>query len=153
MLTHLCQELYRLGILYDEDNIAESNTVSCDVPIEQSVPMFILRHGKPRRSTRRSTPRSLPLLLSFSDLSDDADIARLLSSPLPHKSTIQHRITIRSPPPISDIPQSLPPSPASALPVLSTSPNDTISLHDDSPSEDWTFITALRNTATPTPPF
>lgn len=163
MLTHPRQELYRMGILYnDQDNTAqdsESNTVSCDLPVERSVPVFVLRHGKPRRSRRRSTAwRSLPLYLSFSGLSDDSDIARLLSPPsTPYKSTIQHRITIRTPPITTDIPQSLPPTPL-ALASVSTSAsrfdNDTlpISLVHDFPSGDWTFVTPSHPTAdTPTP--
>ncbi|KAE8451949.1 hypothetical protein EG329_002113 [Mollisiaceae sp. DMI_Dod_QoI] len=89
--------LYRMGIFYNDDEDitqdSQPNTVSCDVPVQQSIPLFIIRHGKPKRSRRCSTWRSIPLYLSFSELSDDAAVARLLSqspstSPTP---TIQHR--------------------------------------------------------------
>lgn len=119
------QELHRMGILYnDDEDIAQdskSNTVLCDVPVQQSVPMFIIRHGKPKRSRRRSTWHSLPLYLSFSGLSDDADIARLSSTPIttPPIPTIQHRtkIPLMSLKTDIDILQSLPapPSPSSAF--------------------------------------
>ncbi|PMD58206.1 uncharacterized protein K444DRAFT_439546 [Hyaloscypha bicolor E] len=92
-------ELRRMGILYVGEDIAvdsESNTIVCGVPVESSGPMFSIRQGKPRRS-RRSTWRSLPLYLSFSDLSNDADIARLLSFSTPPTPTIQHRpLTIQT---------------------------------------------------------
>jgi hypothetical protein len=112
MLTHARQELYRMGILYD--NKDEDNTVTCEVPFEQAPPVFILRHRKAKRSRRRSTWRSLPLYLSFSSLGDDADIARLLSPSItdtPTPMTIQHR-ELPSTPISTDIPQSLPPTPA-----------------------------------------
>lgn len=151
-----------MGILYnDEDNTAqdsESNTVSCDLPVEHSIPVFVLRHGKPRRSQRRSTAwRSLPLYLSFSGLSDDSDIARLLSPPPnSHKSTIQHRITMRTPPISTDIPQSLLPTPLALASVSNSALFDkdtpSISLLHDFPSGDWTFVTPSHPAAdTPTP--
>merc|ERR1712000_388887 len=135
-------ELYRLGILYNDNedfaqNSPDSNTISCDVPIEPSVPMFILRQGKPRRSRRRSNWRSLPLYLSLSSLSDDADIARLLSlSPFP---TIQHRLS--TPTHFdTDILQSLPP--LSQQNILDFNSN----------SGDWTFIhTPHPTNPSPTP--
>jgi len=156
-------ELYRLGILYNDNedfaqNSPDSNTISCDVPIEPSVPMFILRQGKPRRSRRRSNWRSLPLYLSLSSLSDDADIARLLSlSPFP---TIQHRLS--TPTHFdTDILQSLPP-PALEFPHHNDNDkDDTISipplsqqniLDFNSNSGDWTFIhTPHPTNPSPTP--
>jgi len=150
MLTHLRQELYRLGILYnDEDNIqdSESNITLCDVPLEQSVPMFILRHKQPKRSRRRPVQSSpLPLYLSFSCLSDDSDIARLLSPSVSHTPTIQHReITLPTPT------LSLPPTLAlessihffDNTPVISTTPHLI--------TEDWTFINTGHHTPTATP--
>ncbi|KAH7418393.1 hypothetical protein BKA64DRAFT_700917 [Cadophora sp. MPI-SDFR-AT-0126] len=153
-------ELYRLGILYnDNEDLAqdsESNIIACDVPTEPSVPMFIFRQGKPRRSRRRPNWRSLPLCLSLSSLSDDADIARLLSlSPFP---TIQHRLTTLAPTPM-DIPQSLPP-PAMESPYHDDNDN-TISISSPPPpqqyildfnSGDWTFIHTPHHTdPSPTP--
>lgn len=149
-----------MGILYEDENIAhdsESNTVVCDVPVEQSVPMFIVRHGKPRRSRRRSTWRSLPLYLSFSDLTSDAEIARLLSPSNSHTPTIQHRdLTIGIPTHINTdidtiIPQSLPPTPAFSGSMHGLNPidntpvsplNSILAQH----TGDWTFITATHNT-------
>ena len=90
MLTHPRQELFRLGILYDhekdivQDSLDESstNTVSCNV-LSTICPLFVVRPGRPKRSPRHfrsnSAWRSLPLYLSFSGLSEDAEIARLLS--------------------------------------------------------------------------
>lgn len=168
----LRQELYRMGTLYndDEDIVSDSlsNSVSCDVPVQQSIPMFIIRHGKPKRSRRsRSSWRSsLPLYLSFSGLSDDADIARLLSpsTNTTYTSTIQHRTKI----PLSsqhtdiDIPQSLPaPSelafwsgslhqsisrdntPAPVPISIPVRPSHSFNLND---SEDWTLIHPTHTT-------
>jgi hypothetical protein len=154
-LTHPRQELYRMGILYDEESIAhdsESNTIVCDVPVGQSIPMFSVRLGKPRRSRRRSTWRSLPLYLSFSDLSNDADIARLLSPSVLHTPTIQHRdLTIQTHNMDNDtsIPQSLPPTPAfsgfiHSLHLVDNTPISNSILHQH--PGDWTFITAPHNT-------
>jgi hypothetical protein len=156
MLTHLRQELYRLGILYnDEDNIqdSESNITLCDVPLEQSVPIFTLRHKQPKRSRRRPVRSSpLPLYLSFSCLSDDSDIARLLSPSVSHTPTIQHRdITL----PTStasgiDTPQSLPPTSAleSSIHFLDNTP---ITSTPHLIREDWTFINTGHHTPTATP--
>ncbi|KAL2074756.1 hypothetical protein VTL71DRAFT_8535 [Oculimacula yallundae] len=144
-------ELYQLGILYnDNDDLAqdtESNTIACDVPIQQSVPMFIFRQGKPRRSRRRSNWRSIPLYLSLSSLSDDADIARLLT--LPPTPTIQHRL-ISTP---MDIPQSLPP-----LALEFPNHDNTISMSSphqfhDFNSGDWTFIHTPDHADLSTTPF
>ncbi|KUJ21109.1 uncharacterized protein LY89DRAFT_426969 [Mollisia scopiformis] len=150
-----------MGILYKDDEdiaqVSKSNTVSCDVPVQHPVPMFIIRRGKPKRSRRRSTWRSLPLYLSFSGLSDDADIARLLSpstttSPIP---TIQHRtkIPLMSSNTDIDIPQSLPAPLSSAFGSGSLQgshflDNTTFSISIPEPHSfdtisntgDWTFI-------------
>jgi len=161
-----------MGILYnDDEDIArdsQSNTVLCDVPVQQTVPMFIIRPGKPKRSRRRSTWRSLPLYLSFSGLSDDADIARLLlpSTTLP-TPTIQHRTKI----PLTslkidiDIPQSLPAPPSSAFGSGSLHgshflENTTFSISIPSPhsfdttsnSGDWTLIQTPQHDSTSTTP-
>jgi hypothetical protein len=149
MLTHPCQELKALGILCDDND--EENTVACEVPSEQACPTFILRHRKatPRR---RSTWRSLPLYLSFSNLGDDADIARLLSPSVSNPSTtmtIQHH-ELATPPNTTDIPQSLPPTPALESASVNGSkhliPNTPIekpptqSLPPNTTGEDWEFI-------------
>ena len=147
-----------MGILYDEHLAfdSESNTIVCSAPIESSVPMFSIRQGKSRRSRRSSSWRSLPLYLSFSDLSNDADIARLLSPSIPPTPTIQHRdLTIQT---LlnTDIdvktPQSLPPTPALPGSLLSDLVDGLI---DNTPNShailtqrigDWTFITTPHNT-------
>ncbi|KAK0124486.1 hypothetical protein ONS95_009438 [Cadophora gregata] len=156
-------ELYRLGILYnDNEDLAQdsdSNTIACDVPIEPSVPMFIFRQGKPRLSRRRSNWSSLPLYLSLSSLSDDADISRLLSlSPFP---TIQHRLTQAPTTTSTDIPQSLPTS-ALEFPYHDVNNDNTHSISSaqqhqhqhilDFNSGDWTFIhTPHHADPSPTP--
>jgi hypothetical protein len=154
MLTHLRQELYRLGILYnDEDNIQDPELyiTLCDVPLEQSVPIFILRYKQPKRSRRRPVRSSpLPLYLSFSCLSDDSDIARLLSPSVSHTPTIQHR-EITLPTSIASVIQSLPPTLAlessihflDNTPIISTTPHLI--------TEDWTFINTGHHTPTATP--
>lgn len=137
-----------MGILYHDENVQEEpNSVACDIP---STPMFFLRPSKSSRRTRRSKLRDLPLYLSMSDLSHDADIARLLSSSISHTQTIQHRDVSPSPL-MTDIPQSLPP--ASALEFTHGSTrflDDTISnstLAFDFPiSGDWTFIGTAPHT-------
>jgi len=159
MLTHPRQELYRLGILYDhekdiaQDSLDESstNTASCNV-LSTICPLFVIRPGRPKRSPRHfrssSAWRSLPLYLSFSGLSEDAEIARLLSPepsipPSIPSSTIQHRPSFpinKFPTPVP--PQSLPPQQALELPSL---------LFIDNNSE-WTFITTpTTNTQTSQP--
>jgi hypothetical protein len=142
-------ELFRLGILYTEDGDitfdSEPNNIECDVPV-QIVPTFIIRHARKPRRSRRSRWRTLPLHLSFSGLSNDADILRLLSpSPSP-EPTIQHHIlpTIHD----IDIPQSLPAPLALISPGSSISSLLTVSHllnHDTPPSSlpdenDWTLI-------------
>ena len=146
-----------MGILYDNEDTAhdsEPNTIVSDVPVEQSVPMFSIRYGKPRRSRRRSTWRSLPLYLSFSDLSNDTGIARFLSPSIPHSPTIQHHdLTILQH--ITNdidtcIPQSLPPTPAFSGSLLSNPVDNTpisIAQHGSLlPTGDWIFITTPPNT-------
>lgn len=142
-----------MGILYDDDEDGtqdsdlNTNTVLCNapLPIERAAPMFVVRPGR-RSRQRRGTRRTLPLYLSFTDLSDDAYIARLLS-PASHMPTIQHRsITPPSSDIDIDIPQSLPATPASSsssflngLAHLFDNNNDNNPVHLDS-GEDWTFI-------------
>jgi len=140
MLTLSRQELYRMGILYkDEDTVhRESNSVALDVPVQQSAPLFVIRPSRPRKRSHCSTWRNLPLYLSLSDLSTDADIARFLSPPISYTSTIQHRNILTT-----DIPQSLPPNSASGSSHLL----DNISLsHLDFNSGDWTFISTPPHT-------
>jgi hypothetical protein len=159
-----CQVLRRMGILYGgggEDLAYDSglNAIVCGVSVDHSSPMFSIRPVKPRRSRRSSSWRSVPLYLSFSDLSDDADIARFLSlSPSnTHTPTIQHRDLTIQPLTNTDIdsPQSLPPTPAFTGSLLSNlvvdnTPNAiSSSLHDSilpQQAGDWTFITAPHNT-------
>jgi hypothetical protein len=148
-----------MGILYyDEDNIQDSqfNITLCDVPLEQSVPMFILRHKQPKRSRWRPVRSSpLPLYLSFSCLSDDSDIARLLSPSGwgTDGPTIQHREFILQTPTLIasgiDIPQSLPPTSAleSSIHLLD---NTQIVSTPHLITEDWTFINTGHRTPTAT---
>jgi len=147
-----------MGILYDESLAldSESNIIVCGAPIESSLPMFSIRQGKSRRSRRSSSWRSLPLYLSFSDLSNDADIARLLSPSNPPTPTIQHRdLTIQTPLNTDidiDTPQSLPPTPALPGSLLQDLVDNLV---DNTPishsiltqqTGDWTFITTPHNT-------
>jgi hypothetical protein len=150
-----------MGILYDEtqqdcESHANENAVLCDVPLGQEVPMFVMRPS--RRSQRRSTWRSLPLYLSFSDLSKDTDIARLLSPIQRITPTIQHRDHIPSTTASIidvDTPQSLPPN----TPALSTHHLNGISnllTEISTPTfvsvgEDWTFITHMHTQHDSTP--
>ncbi|KAE9379322.1 hypothetical protein N431DRAFT_434320 [Stipitochalara longipes BDJ] len=148
-----------MGILYDGDNLAfdsESNTIVCGAPVESSVPLFSIRQGKSRRSRRSSSWRSLPLSLSFSDLSNDADIARLLSPFSPQTPTIQHRDLTICTLINSDIdintPQSLPPNPALSGFLLSNLVDNLVDNTPIShsiltqPTGDWTLITKPHNT-------
>jgi hypothetical protein len=129
-----------LGVIYNEmDNAQdEFNFVARDLPSEHVGPMFVIRQGKPRRA-RRSKLQSLPLYLSFSDFSTDADIVRLLSSSHP-QTPIQHRTTTLS---TDIIPQSLP-SPL-ALDFLHF-------IDPYSDAGDWTFIDTTRHTPQVTTP-
>ena len=132
-----------MGILYD--NKDEDNKAACAVPLEQAPPTFILRHRKPKRSRQRSTWRSLPLYLSFSSLGDDADIARLLSpsiSNTPTPMTIQHR-ELPSTPISTDIPQSLPPTPALESATVHNTPIEISQPHSlplNTTVDGWEFI-------------
>ncbi|KAI9048961.1 hypothetical protein LZ554_006810 [Drepanopeziza brunnea f. sp. 'monogermtubi'] len=139
-------ELRRLGILYNtNDDLApedESNTVACGVPVESPPPMFILRHGKPRRSQRPSTLRPILLHLPLSFLTDDdVNIPRLLSlpaSPSPCPPTIQHRADTL--PPLDPPLQSLPPPHLIRNDTTIPIPPSSVSV-PDSDLGDWTFIT------------
>ena len=150
----LRQELFRLGILYcDDEELQDANAVLCDVPVRQEAPMFVMRPSR-RSRRRRSTWRSgtLPLHLSFSSLGGDADIIRLLSPLNAHNTpTIQHRDPIPSTTASIinvdiEIPQSLPPP----SPALSSSLNGSTHLLDiNTPTlaqagEDWTFINSVH---------
>jgi hypothetical protein len=130
MLTHSRQDFYGMGNLYDheEENThdSEASDIVYDIRNEEHPPMFVIRKGRQRRSRRRSTLHSLPLYLSFTNLSEDTEIARFISP-----SMIQHRPTLQ---PISanpddiDIPLSLPSTPESHAPIsnsisLPSSPN------------------------------
>lgn len=167
-----------MGILYNEndEDVArdvELNTISCDVPVEHSFPMFVIRHGKPRRSRRRIIAWSLPpLYMSFATLSDDVDIAHFLShsnAPMP-KTKHYESIEPTPPSPISiplptdiDIPQSLPPPSAFEMESIYGSGSSIIS-SDNTPIQislpapqtsllnqqgDWTFVNIpLRHNTT-----
>jgi hypothetical protein len=163
-----CQELYRMGIMYDDDeDIAQnsqSNTVLCDIPVQPLVPTYIIRHGKPKRSQRRSARRSLPLYLSFSGLSDDADIARLLFSTTTLTPKIQHRTKIPLMSINTNTPQSLPAPPLSAFGsgsyhgshfLNNTTFSVSIPPHsfeNDPNSGDWTFIQTTHHDSTSSTP-
>jgi hypothetical protein len=147
-----------MGILYKDEGTAlkEFNSIARDVPVQQSAPMFVIRPSRPRKRAQRSSWRTLPLYLSLSDLSTDADIARLLSPSTSYTSTIQHRDTHTT-----DIPQSLPTTSASGSVSAheSTTPLSSSAIYDLIPHEisippqslesgDWTFI---NNTNASTP--
>jgi len=138
MLTHSCQELYKLGILYDGEFAShEHNAIKCSVPaIDERIepPLYTMRPSRTRRPKNpRRRNRNLQLYLSLSDLSNNINIAQWHS---PHTTpTIEHR---DFPSYIStDIPQSLPPTTsASSSGSLSNS-----HLHFLANDTDWTFIT------------
>jgi len=146
MLTHPCQDLYRMGILYHDDESVqaqdESNSVECEIPVEQIAPAFVLR---PSRRSRNLRQRQLQLFLSCTDLGADSEIARLLS---PSRQTIQHRHNISTPISI-DIPQSLPPHSAleSAHGISNSHFLDPAIF--DSALGDWTFIQPNSRPDTP----
>jgi hypothetical protein len=149
----LRQELFRMGILYfdeqHDDSHAKENAVSCNVPLKLEVPTFITRPSR-RSRRRRSTWRSLPLCGSFSDLTDDPDIARLIFPIPPPTTTIQHRDPIPS---ISasivdiDVPLSLP-TQTTASSSSHHLNRSKLLLHNIQtfvpPSEDWTFIDEIH---------
>lgn len=165
MLILPLQELRRLGILYDDEVSGADLAVDALPPRRYAAPEFIIRPGKlsRRRTLKRSTWESLSLYLSFSALSQDDDIARLLISdcdntPTPSvSSTIQHHETestlnsssLNSP---DVVPQSLP-TPESApinTPLLESAMQSPARLSDSLPAlslpssnaapEDWTFV-------------
>lgn len=156
MLTHILrQELYRLGILYnDSDDLvqdSESNTIACDVSVESPIPTFIIRQGKPRRSRRRLNWHSPPLYLSLSSLSDNADIARF-STRSPLIPTIQH--PTNTPSQAKNPRQSLPPSAFETSHHLDITVSISSRPHilDLNSIEDWTFITTAHHAKqSPTP--
>jgi len=135
-----------MGILYNDEDGAHGgeNLVAHGLPLEQAAPAFVIRQGKPRR-THRMKWSSLPLYLSLSDFSADADISRLLSlSPShSHMPTIQHRRVSLAPITTDIPPQSLPPSALSPL----ISPLPAL----DCNSGDWTFIETAQTPGSSTP--
>jgi len=147
----LLQELRRIGILnMDEENAQdEPNLVSCDVPVEPSAPLFVIRPGRLRG--RRSALRALPLYLSLSSLSDDINIARLMSSPthVSH-STIQRRPASRPAPINTDLPPSLPGTPTISSALVDHTVSSPTSF--DLNTGDWTLVgTSQHSTASSTP--
>lgn len=137
-----------MGLLYDDEHIAQdsdsnTNIVSSDVPVKQSEFMFVIRPGRAKRTRRRATSHSLPLYLSFSALSNDTDIARLisLSTADPLSPTIQHREASENfPEPMSTgTPQSLPPTSALGSPLYILD------------NFEWTVIDASSPTRISTP--
>jgi len=152
-------ELFRTGILYGEQpgccSLPREDGIFSDLPLRQEAPMFVIKPA--RRSRQRSTWRSLPLYLSFSNLSEDSDIAHLISPNRRITPTIQHRTPIPSTAASIidfDTPQSLPPATALSQSPGSGNPN---LLHDiNTPTfapagEDWTFITHTHTRHDTTP--
>lgn len=156
MLTHPDQELYRLGILYDENNleprIPSSPTPLWSTPVQKSYPAYIIRQSRPRRSRRRPVWRTLPLNLSLSNLRDDYDVARLLyaSTTTPPMMAEIHLSSVSiSTGDSTTTPQSLPTTSTMALALsASRSVNFLPSANSIPPhslhhaDEDWTFITS-----------
>lgn len=155
-----------MGILFEEDRPdlrkSSSTLSSWTVPAQISYPLFTMRQVKSKRLRRRTVWQALPLNLSLSNLRNDYDLARLLSSDLYSASDI-HRNCPSPVPPNTEalVAQSLPKSSpsSSALVSLSTSGVNefSVSLPQSSlppPSfthEDWTFITPTTSQA-PTHP-
>lgn len=93
-------ELYRMGLLYDEEDKAETLNLNS---IKHEAPVYSVRHAKrARRSSRahgHGASGPLPLDISFSDLGEDDAIARYLSASsattpseiaAAHEQAIQH---------------------------------------------------------------
>jgi hypothetical protein len=143
-----------MGILYGEyDNkLDDAAAAYLGRPKEEPSPMFTIRPSrrKPRRS--HSQWQAIPLYLSLSDLSTDADIARLIYPSISYTETIQHRdITTNA----TDIPQSLPPPSAlssltGSIHILDDINTNSIPINFDLTPGDWAFITASPHT-TPVP--
>jgi len=137
MLTHPCQELYKLGILYDGESIPpDQAAVECSVQAVDehiSAPLYTLRPSRTSRPklSRRGNPKR-QLYLSLSNLSSDIDIAQWLS---PHPSpTKQHRDSLSN---IStDIPLSLLPTTLAFDPGALSNSQSNFLANDT----DWTFI-------------
>ena len=151
-----------MGILYSDewiedcDCLREENAVSCDLPLIQEAPIFVLRPI--RRSRRRTTRRFRPFYPLLSDLSDDTDIAHLISSIPCITPTIQHRNHISSTSASIidiDIPQSLPLNTAALSSNQSTGSGILLAGINNptflSSEEDWTFVTHkhTRHDSTP----
>lgn len=155
------QELYRLGILYDNqlEETSQDSIISCQVPLQQESPLYTLRHRKPKRahaSRRRPTWRSLPVRLSLSNLGGDVDIASFFSQASTTNTTtkktppIQHRPNTRSKSISLNIPRSLPQATAGA-PALSPSPQTPPPpIYEE--NADWEFINIHKSTSTTTQP-
>ncbi|PBP22725.1 hypothetical protein BUE80_DR006396 [Diplocarpon rosae] len=137
------QELYRLGVLYNNnDDLVrgyEPNAIACYVPVMPTVPIVGLRYSKPKHPQRRSTWRSLPIYppLSLSSRSDDADILRLSSQASPIPTIRPRKLT----PVCTNLPlQSLPP-PAPEPQFLDDLVSVSSSRHLlDLTAGDWTLI-------------
>jgi len=145
MLTHVLrvQELRSLGLLYnqDEDLAYESNIVH-DVSPDPYVPTFRVRN---RRTGRKSTSVQLPLFLSFSFLSNDSEIIRLMNVQSPAHSTpttVQERDT----PQLS--PQFLPPFIKDSTARIISSPLLFPLAGDDEDLADsaWEIISSISST-------
>jgi len=138
--------LFAMGILYNDEDAAEGHpsAVVHDVQVEQSSPLFAMQPGRSRRS-RRSAWRELHLNLSHSDLSNDAEIARLLFSSKSCAPTIQHRdflIPVIDHEPSLSLPQ---PSALESRHDFFDSIKPTSSPLNDFGSGDWIYV----NTNTP----
>jgi hypothetical protein len=131
MLTHRRQELYALGILYDDDDV-DVEGVSV---IEEPPPAFVIRPGRPRRS-HRSAWEKLPLNTPF----HDDTIAPHAPQPLSFETLpIQHRSSTNS------IHDATSPTPRPSLPSIATSISALESipeLPDSHHAGDWTFVHA-----------
>lgn len=133
------QELRAMGLLYNGNEDSLSGSTMEDVlpqPIE-----YAFRTRFRGGSRRRSTRLELPLFLSSSFLSHDADILRLMGS-FPNITTIQHRNTD------STFPQSLPPSTRESEASVYSSPLLFPLAGDDEDLADstWSIISSLPST-------